>query len=128
MPGQHRNRTSYRDPARPKGQKLSERERTQILTLYYIAGWNKSMIAQQLRLAHSTVRLYIKEGYYTPRKPRGRLPMLTIRRRNRLIRRVTQDGFHRRLSYQSIAYLKGIEACRRTLTKAFIQAGFNRRV
>ena len=128
MPGQHKNRTSYRDPDRPRGQHLSERERTEILTLYHRAKWNQSQIARQLRLARTTVRLCITEGNYTPRKPQGRPPMLTVRRRMKLIKRATQDGYHRRLSYQSIAALEGIQACRRTLTRAFIQAGYNRRV
>jgi hypothetical protein len=97
MPGKHKNRKSYRDPDRPRGQRLSERERTQVLTLYQLAGWNKSQIARQLRLPHSTVRLVIQEGNYTPLKPPGRPFMLTIRRRHRLIKRATQDGFHRRL-------------------------------
>jgi transposase len=128
MPGKHLNRKSYRDPDRRRGQHLTERERTEILTLYNHAGWNQSQIARELRLAISTVRLCIKEGYYTPRKPRGRPPLLTIRRRYRLIKRATQDGLHRRMSYQTIAALEGIQACRRTLTRAFIQAGYNRRV
>lgn len=128
MPSEHRNRTSYRNPTRPRGQHLSERERTEILTLYYHAQWNKSKIIRTLKLARSTVQLYITEGYYTPRKLHGRPLMLTIRRRMKLIKRATQDGFHRRLSYQSIAALEGIQGCRRTLTKAFIQARYNRRV
>jgi transposase len=54
--------------------------------------------------------------------------MITIRRRCRLVKRATQDGFHRRLSYQTIASLEGIAGCRRTLTDAFIRSGYNRRV
>jgi IS30 family transposase len=120
MPGKHLNRTSYRDPNRPRGQHLTERERTEILTLHHRAQWSRHHIARELRLAISTVSLCIKQGYYTPRKPHGRAPLLTIRRRSKLIKRATQDGFHRRLSYQAIAALEGIQACRRTLTRAFI--------
>ncbi len=128
MPGKHKNRKSYRDPDRPRGQRLSERERTQVLTLYQLAGWNKSQIARQSRLPHSTVRLVIQEGNHTPRKPPGRPFMLTIRRRHRLIKRATQDGFHRRLPLEYIAKLEGIQACRRTLFKAFAQENYHRRV
>jgi transcriptional regulator with PAS, ATPase and Fis domain len=89
MPGQHKNRSSYRDPTRLKGKHLSKRECTQILTLYHHAQWNKSQIARELRLARSTVQLCIQEGYYTSRKPKGRPLMLTIRRRSKLIKRAT---------------------------------------
>ncbi|KAF2178961.1 hypothetical protein K469DRAFT_323846 [Zopfia rhizophila CBS 207.26] len=44
MPGKHRNRQSFRSAARPRGQRLSECERTQIITLYNIAGWNKPQL------------------------------------------------------------------------------------
>lgn len=128
MPGKHKNRQSFRDPERPKGQRLSERERTQILTLYHLAEWNKTQIARKLRLARSTVILCIQEGYYTPRKPPGRPFMLTIHRRHRLINRATQDALHRRMPLEQIASIEGIQACRRTLFQAFKCERFFRRI
>ncbi|KAF2176442.1 hypothetical protein K469DRAFT_28177 [Zopfia rhizophila CBS 207.26] len=119
MPGKHKNRQSFRDPVRPRGQRLSEYERTQVLTLYNTAGWNKTVIARELGLAHSTVRLCISEGYFTPKRPPGRRPILTTGKRRRLIHRATLDAYHRRLSYDEIAQLEGLNLCRRSLLKAF---------
>jgi IS30 family transposase len=72
MPGKHKNRRSLADPLRPRGQHLSERERTQIITLYTIAKWNKTQIARELRLARSTVGSCIRSGKLVPTKPPGR--------------------------------------------------------
>src|SRR5690349_1509726 len=60
MPGKHTNRTSYRDPARPRGQRLTHTERVEMLTLYNRAGWTKRRIARELKLAQSSVRLVIQ--------------------------------------------------------------------
>src|ERR1700761_7596153 len=115
MPGKHRNRKSYADPDRPRGQHLTQTERTQILTLYHTANWNKSQIAKKLRLALSTVRLCIQTGISTPQKPNGRPPNLIIRKRQRLIQRATLDAAYRRMIFEEIAELEGIQACRRSL-------------
>jgi hypothetical protein len=53
--------------------------------------------------------------------------MLTTRKRRRLILRATQDAYHRRLTWQTVSQLEGIEACRRTLFKAFRKEGYFRR-
>ncbi|KAF2175251.1 hypothetical protein K469DRAFT_702421 [Zopfia rhizophila CBS 207.26] len=93
MPGKHKNRRSYRDPDRPRGQRLNERERTQILTLYHIAKWNKSRIAQELKLARPTVILCIQEGYFTPKRTLSRRLILITQKRRRLVRRATLDAY-----------------------------------
>jgi methylphosphotriester-DNA--protein-cysteine methyltransferase len=54
--------------------------------------------------------------------------MLNTRLRKRLINRATANAFHRRLSYEEIAQLEGIRACRRTLTAAFEKEQYHRRV
>ncbi|KAF2191667.1 hypothetical protein K469DRAFT_718686 [Zopfia rhizophila CBS 207.26] len=66
MAGKHKNRQSFRDPTRPRRKRLSECERTQILTLYNIAGWNKTAIARKLGLARLTVQLCINEASSHP--------------------------------------------------------------
>ncbi|KAF2181458.1 hypothetical protein K469DRAFT_713518, partial [Zopfia rhizophila CBS 207.26] len=84
MPSKHKNRRSYRDPDRPRGQRLNEREQTQILTLYHIAKWNTSRIVRELRLVRPTVISCIQEGYFTPKRPLGRRLILTTQKRRRL--------------------------------------------
>jgi hypothetical protein len=111
MPGEHRNRGSNRDPSVAKGTRLTTVQRTQILTLFTLANWLKRRISRQLSIAESTIRLTIKQGTTTPNRPLRRKPMLTTRKRKRLITRATQDAFHRRLSYLIIANIEGINAC-----------------
>jgi transcriptional regulator with PAS, ATPase and Fis domain len=77
MPGQHKNRKSYRDTDVPRGTHLSEAQRIEILTLFHRAKWNKSQIAKELRIARSTVQLTIKRGIYTSTNPAGRPLLLT---------------------------------------------------
>ena len=127
MPGKHKNRQSYRDPDIPRGTRLSEAQTVEILTLFHRAKWNKTKIAKELNIAHSTVRLAIKRGICTPTKPTGRPPILTTRKRRRLVNRATLDAYHRRLTYEEIADIEGISACRRTLTKAFEKEQYHRR-
>lgn len=129
MPGKHKNRKSFRDPDRPIGARLSDRERTQILTLWGMARWNKSQIARKLGLARSTVITCIQQGFTTPPPaPDGRRPNLTTQKRKRLVWRATLDAFHRRLTYESIAFIEGIQACKRSLKAAFEKEQLNRRV
>lgn len=101
MPGKHKIRKSYADPDRPQGQRLTERERAQIMTLYNIAKWNISQIAKELRLAHITVQRCIRLGVWTPKRPIGRKPMLTTKKRRCLTHHATLNANHRRLSYGS---------------------------
>jgi DNA-binding NarL/FixJ family response regulator len=77
MPGKHKNRKSYASPSRIRGQRLSERERTEILTLYNRAHWTRRAIARELRIAESTVRIIVNSGIYTPPKQIGRWLILT---------------------------------------------------
>ena len=127
MPGKHNNCKSYTDPNRPSGQRLTERERTRILTLYNDAKWSIRRIAREVRIPRSTVQNCIHSGFYTPRKQIGRKPMLTTRKRRRLIRRATLDAYHRRLTWEEIAQLEDIQICRRSLTAAFEKEKYHRR-
>jgi transposase len=127
MPGKHKNRKSYASPSRIRGQRLSERERTEILTLHNRAHWTRRAIARELRIAESTVRKIINSGIYTPPKQIGRRPILTTQKRRRLIARATKDALHRRMPLGQIAHLEGIQICKQSLHKAFEKEGFFRR-
>jgi transposase len=127
MPGKHKNRKSYASPSRTRGQKLTERERTEILTLFNRAHWSRHHIARELRISLSTVRLVINSGVFTPLKQLGRRPILTTQKRRRLVRRATINALHRRKTFQQIAQLEGIQVCNRALYKAFEKEGFFRR-
>jgi hypothetical protein len=127
MPGEHRNRGTYRDQTIPRGTPLSEAQRVEILTLFYRAKWSKRRIGRELEIAQSTVRLVISKGTVTPTKPIGREPLLTTGKRRQLVAQATKDALHRRMTYKEIAHLKGISACRRTLTKAFKEEQYHRR-
>ncbi|KAF2195066.1 hypothetical protein K469DRAFT_648642 [Zopfia rhizophila CBS 207.26] len=81
MPGKHKNRKSYRDPNRPYGQRLTERERIQILTLYQVAGWSRRRIAKDLKLGEKTVRDCVNSGIWTPKQQVGRKLILTTQKR-----------------------------------------------
>jgi transposase len=109
MPGKHQNRRSYRDPDRPINQRLSERERERILTLYQMAGWSKRRIARQLRLALTTVCECIRSGRVTPRKQKGYHVKLTTRKRRKLASRVNQGAIYPEF-YKEIACLGRPEA------------------
>jgi transposase len=128
MPGKHKNRISTRSPSRPVNQRLSERERVSILTLYRAAGYSATRIAIELRLSRSTVQSCIQQGFMTPKRPQGRLPILTTQKRKRLVARATQNAFHRRLTLDAIADLKKIRVSSRALVKAFEREGYRRRV
>ncbi|KAF1967760.1 hypothetical protein BU23DRAFT_375150, partial [Bimuria novae-zelandiae CBS 107.79] len=107
--------------------RLSYRQRVEILTLRTYAGWGYTRISTSLQIPRSTVRRTILHPE-TPRHPRGRPPILDTPKRQRLVRRATIDAFHRRLPYTDIAFLEGINACRRTLVHAFEKEAYFRRI
>ena len=127
MPGKHRNRTSYASTSRVPGQRLSGRERTQILTLFHTAKWPKRAIAKELRIGLSIVCLTVARGVFTPPQQIGCRSNITTRKRKRLVERATQDALHRRMPYEEIASIEGINACRRSLTAAFEKKRYHRR-
>ena len=94
MSGKHKNHKSYTDPNRSSEQRLSERERVQILSLYQATGWKKRAIARHLNLAYSTVQSCIKSGIFTPQKSTGRKPIINIPKRQRFIQRATLNTLH----------------------------------
>lgn len=128
MPGKHQNRTSTRDPTRPKSQHLTYFERSRIWTLFFDIGWSKRTISRHLGLSESTIRNFLKTATITPEKQLGRKPNLTSRKRHQLEACATQDAFHCRMPYAEIAQLEGISACRRSLVQAFEKEAYHRRV
>ncbi|KAF1941714.1 hypothetical protein EJ02DRAFT_303447, partial [Clathrospora elynae] len=90
-------------------------------------GWSYTQISSTLSIPRSTIRLTISQPE-TPKKPQGRPPILDTPMRKRLIQRATIDGYHRRLCYLQVAELEGIQACQRTLAKAFEKERYFRRI
>jgi hypothetical protein len=76
MPGQHRNRGTYRDLNIPRGTHLSDTQRVQILTLYHRAKWSKRRIGRELEIAYSTVHLVISKGILLSSKSTEGVPSL----------------------------------------------------
>ncbi len=70
----------------------------------------------------------LKSGFLTPKKPKGGSCKLDTPLRRRLTRRATLDAYHRRLTYEQVAELEGIQACRRTLIDAFEKELYHRQV
>jgi hypothetical protein len=64
----------------------------------------------------------------TPTKQLGRKPNLTSLIRERLIARATLDAAHRRMTYEEIAQLEGIQAGQKALVAAFQKESYHRRV
>jgi transposase len=109
-----------------RGQKLTKRERTEILTLFNRARCSRHHIARELRISLSIIRLVINSNVFTPLKQIGRRPNLTAQKRRRLVNRATINALHRRITFQEIAQLEGIQAYSRALYKAFEREGFFR--
>jgi hypothetical protein len=130
MPSKHRiRRKRARDAPKPNsdGSRLTHDQRIRIRTLYFDSGWGYTAISNCTKIDRSAVRRAIK-SFITPQKPRGRPPIIDTPKRQRLIKRATIDGYHRRLGYVQIATIEGIQACRRTLKAAFIKEQYFRRV
>jgi transposase len=106
---------------------LTFRQRIEIQTLHSHSGLSYSQIADKLKIPRSTVRKVIFTPS-TPKKPQGRPPKLNTPLRLHLIQRATLNAYHRRLTYEEVANLKGIQACRRTLRAAFKKHQYHRRV
>ena len=65
----------------------------------------------------------------TPTKPKGGPPLLiNTPKRKALVELATSDSKHRRMSYEEVAEEAGVQACSRTLTRAFAKEGYYRRI
>jgi len=105
----------------------SYKTRCQVQALRFSAGWTYRRIAEDQNLAVSTVH-DICHGPSTPRKTKGRPILLDTPTRCRLVAMATQSAEHRRMPLREVAALCDIEACDRTLRKAFAKEGYARRV
>jgi hypothetical protein len=54
--------------------------------------------------------------------------LLRTRKHRKLIERTTKDAFHRRMTYEEIAQIEGIQACQHTLMAAFKKEMFYRHI
>jgi AraC-like DNA-binding protein len=122
-----RPRPREKMPTSGQRRRLEYRDRIKIHTLRHICNWSLTQISQELKIPRSTVQEVLKTPE-TPSPLLGRPPMLNTPLRLRLVQRATLDTRHRRLTYEQIADLEGIKACRRTLTAAFEKEQYHRRV
>jgi transposase len=107
--------------------RLTHSERARIHTLRYTTGWPCTRISRELQIPYETVRRCTHEPI-TPTKPRGRPPLLNTPLRQRLISHATSSHEQRLKPWAEIAHELGINVDQRTLTKAFHQEGYYRRV
>jgi hypothetical protein len=105
--------------------RLTYKERIQIHTLAEI-GWQQKAIAQKLGIPRSTVSNCLHTPI-TPTKPQGRKPILDTPLRTLLVRHATENAEQRRKTREEIASELGINACRRTLLRAFEKELYHRR-
>ena len=71
---------------------------------------------------------YIPSHPPTPRKHRGRLPLLSQEQRQRLIEIATSSALHHRMPYFAIGELAGINVSEATIRRAFESEGYHRRI
>ena len=105
----------------------SYKTRCQVQALRFSAGWTYRRIAEDQNLSVSTVH-DICHAPATPRKTKGRPVLLDTPTRRRLVATATESAGHRRMPLSEVAALCNIEACDRTLRKAFAKEGYRRRV
>jgi ribosome-binding protein aMBF1 (putative translation factor) len=112
-------------PKTPK-RRLSYKERVQIHTLYFDAGWKQKDIATKLQIPARTVSDCIASPL-TPTKQKGRAPILNTPLRHLLVQHATENSYQRRKTREQITHELGISVCRRTLIKAFKKELYHRR-
>lgn len=117
-----------RNPNRVPGTRLTYKERCRIFTLAELTKWSAEVIATSMGLPRSTVQSVLKSGIEEVKKQVGRKPAITDEIRKRLIARATLDAVHRRMPYERIAQLEGVQAGRKALMAAFKKESYGRRV
>jgi len=103
------------------------KQRCAVQTLRFMAGWTYRQIAENQQLNLGTV-YNICQGPSTPTKPKGRPFSLSTPTRRLLVATTTMNAAHRRMTLPDIASECGVQACERTLRKAFKMEGYSRRV
>ncbi|PSN59239.1 hypothetical protein BS50DRAFT_260293 [Corynespora cassiicola Philippines] len=118
----------HRDPSRKPGTRLTYKQRCRIFMLSELPHWSIEAIAVATGLARTTVQSVLKSGTEVPKVPAGRKPAITDKVRERLVARATLDANHRRMKYEDIARLEGVQAGRKALVAAFKMESYGRRV
>jgi len=111
----------------PQRECASYKKRCAVQTLRFSAGWTYRRIAEDQNLSVSTIYA-ICQGPSTPKKPKGRTFSLDTPTRRRLVATATMSAAHRRMQLTEVAAACGVQACERTLQKAFRMEGYSRRV
>ena len=103
-------------------------EKGQIYGLHKHAYWPLQKIATALDTTKGAVSKVITRIEAEPRTPprRGRPPVLTTRKRRRLIDRIRTDAQSRRLKLEHIAYLEAIDCQLITIRRALAREGYHR--
>jgi len=130
-PRQHRAlRPSQRnrDHTRQPGTRLISQQRYRIFTLSELSHWSAEAIAAAMGLPRTTVQSVLASGIEALPKQAGRKPAITDEVRERLVTRATLNAAHRRMTYQEIARLEGVQAGRKALMAAFKKESYGRRV
>lgn len=105
----------------------SYKQRCEIQTLRKYNNWSYRRISEAT--GFSTYGCWkICQEPSTPKKRKGRPLLLNTPTRRRLIFAASQDSEHRQMPMIDVAAELGIEACERTIKKAFRKEGYNRRV
>lgn len=113
----------------PQRKPFTPFEQGVIYGLHKHANWPLQQIATKLNTTKGAISKLICRVEREPRTPplRGRPPVLTTRKRQRLVNRLTIDAFHRRLRIDQIGQLEGFNFCIRTLRRALQKEGYSRR-
>jgi hypothetical protein len=113
---------------RSPGTRRTDVERCSIFILSKLLHWKAETITNVTGVPRSTVQSILKAGIGMPRKPVGRRPLINDEVCKRLIARATLNAAHRRLPYEEIARLEGIQCGRKALVAAFRAESYHRRV
>jgi hypothetical protein len=116
------------DLTRQPGTRLTYRQRCCIFTLADLLHWPAEAIAASIGLPRTTVHSVLTSGVEAVTKQAGRKRAITDKPRRRLVTRATRDAAHRRMTYEAIAQLEGVQAGRKALAAAFKMESYGRRV
>jgi len=106
---------------------VSYKQRCAVRTLHFSANWTYRQIAEEQKLSLRTV-FDICQAASTPKKPKGRPFSLDTPMRRRLVATATMSAAYRRMPLHEVAAACGVQACEKTLRKAFRMEGYSRRV
>jgi transposase len=105
-------------------------EKGQIYGLHKHAHWPLQRIATALDTTKGAVSKIIHRVESEPQTPtrKGRPPVITTRKRQRLVNRLSTDAQSRRLKLEHLAQLEGLNHHHKTIAKALDKEGYHRRI